>query len=69
VEIDREGGGLSSSSSVKYIPGPPGPPGPQGAKGDMGPIGHNGIGETGPPGQDVCFIRLLMFHIFLNFLV
>lgn len=60
----------SSSAVVKYIPGPPGlpgPPGPAGAKGDMGPAGHNGVGETGPPGQDVCLIYSLIFHTWLRF--
>jgi hypothetical protein len=37
-------------------------------KGDIGPPGYDGIGETGPPGQDVCFICSLRFQIFLNFL-
>jgi hypothetical protein len=55
---------MLSSSQVKYIQGPPGPPG---LKGDIGPAGHNGIGETGPPGQDVCCIRLLIFHTFPSF--
>ncbi len=69
AESNREG--ISLSSQIKHIPGPPGPPGPPGlpgAKGDMGPAGHNGIGETGPPGQDVCYIHSLIFHTFLNFL-
>lgn len=47
---------LSSSSSTKFVAGPPGPPGPPGPKGDIGPPGLNGMGETGPPGQDVRFL-------------
>lgn len=58
----------SSSSAMKYIPGPPGPPGPPGVKGDIGPAGHNGIGETGPPGQDVCSTDSLIFHTCLRLL-
>jgi hypothetical protein len=51
-ESDREG--VWPASHAQYIQGPPGPPGPPGVKGDAGPIGHSGVGETGPPGQDVC---------------
>lgn len=69
-EPGREG--ILSSFQDKLIqgpPGPPGPPGPSGAKGDMGPAGHNGIGETGPPGQDVCSMHSFVFHTYLYFLV
>lgn len=58
-EPGRDGDGIldgSSSTQIKYMQGPPGPPG---LKGEMGPPGLSGIGETGPPGQDVCISSLL----------
>ena len=51
---ESAGAGILSSSQSKLIQGPPGPPG---QKGDIGPAGHNGIGQSGPPGQDVCSFR------------
>ena len=66
-DADSDQEGISSSSSAaRYIPGPPGPPGLPGSKGDIGPAGHNGIGETGPPGHDVCLTYPLTLHPFLS---
>jgi hypothetical protein len=48
--------------------GPPGPPGPPGQKGDIGPPGYNGNAKVGPPGQDVCSLYLLIFHLSFDFL-
>ena len=50
---------------LKFLQGPPGPPGP---KGDIGPPGFNGIGQSGPPGQDVFTIKIQRNLVSFSFL-